>query len=924
MPWGDIWPVMANAIHGEPISDVNSVISEVLHSRLAGYLTQDSEDGRIVHRPNHARLAEALTDKAFPLNNQHGEVIRLVSPTGVHASIATELGEMVDPIGAIPPHPYLARHLIDHAYSGGVLNDVHVPASLLPWEPDARVRGLLGLPPPSSTSSGRLTAWASIEPFLSGTAIAARQLSLAFACSSAGLPLPPNTSAELIAPTWTRWSLPPGNVLAVGSPDSAWLSMEAFSLPGGRMALGAGNSDGFVRVWDPLSGTAIGEPWHAHEGGVRALAALLLRDGRTVLVTGGIDGVLRVWDPLSGNAIGAPWTGHRDMVTVVAALPMPDKRVAVVTGGADGVVRLWDPISGGAIGNPLRRRGAGITSLVALTTQSGQLVVVAGTMNGMVMSWDPLIGNSLWEDDSWWQSETKPIMALEVLTMRDRHVYVAASGMNGSVQVRDPVTGEHACDSLSRHRGGVSALAAIPLPDRRVGLVTGDANGLLQLWDPFDGATIGDPWRGHSEPVTASTTLKFPDGRAVLATCGLDQAVRVWDPLAEAAPATRGSENVARTVVAETRTVDGRSLLVCGGAAGALQAFDSTLGTVAWEHAQDSGHQTTDLIALPMPDGQVLLASSDERGYVQLWDPIDGSESGAVVFDHGDPITAMGVLSMPKGRVLLVTGDSYGFTRMWDPIDGSSVGDPLDGQGGSITALAGLSLPDGRVLLACGDEAGWIQFWDPIDASVKDRKHLLEVDDLIAFETRGEYPIDVAAVGDPVQAHKYGVNALAVLQAGDGRPLLVSGGSDGAVRVWDPESRDAVGHAWPASDNGVNAIAVLQHSGDRAFVASCGTDGTLRLWDAQHGIEVARVVTGRRIQSLSAFMEDSQWRLAIVGDGGVACFSINLDSSAVHGHVIPQGSPSRNSPGSGAAAVSVAKRSGGCQVVAAPGRFRGR
>ena len=46
--------------------------------------------------------------------------------------------------------------------------------------------------------------------------------------------------------------------------------------------------------------------------------------------------------------------------------------------------------------------------------------------------------------------------------------------------------------------------------------------------------------------------------------------------------------------------------------------------------------------------------------------------------------------------------------------------------------------------------------------------------------------------------------------------------------------------------------------------------------------------------------------------------------TGVDGHVIPQGLPSRNSPCSGAAVVRVAGGLRGCQVVAGPGRFRGR
>jgi hypothetical protein len=67
LPWADVWPATAAAVLDEPIDDADQVIDAVLHSRLAGYLAQNVEDGRIVHRPNHERLAEELRDNADAL-----------------------------------------------------------------------------------------------------------------------------------------------------------------------------------------------------------------------------------------------------------------------------------------------------------------------------------------------------------------------------------------------------------------------------------------------------------------------------------------------------------------------------------------------------------------------------------------------------------------------------------------------------------------------------------------------------------------------------------------------------------------------------------------------------------------------------------------------------------------------------------------
>lgn len=873
VPWGDIWPTMAEAIYGQPIADISDVIDGVLHSRLAGYLSQDSEDGRTVHRPNHARLAEALHDRSFPLSNRYGQVISLLSPASAHARIATELAGLVDAIGPNPPHPYLARHLIDHANRGGVLDDTHVPAALLPWEPDARVRGLLGLPSPTNTSSGRLAAWASIEPFLDDAPILARQLSLAFACSSAEFPLQPCTIAEQVTPIWTRWDLPQGNVIAASSKGSTWLSMEPFSLPGDRIALSVGNQDGFVQVLDPISGNAIGETWHAHDGAVRALAALSLADGRTVLATGGTDGYVGVWDPLSGRAISDSWSGHRGMVTALVSVSLPDGRAAIVTAGADGLVRVWDPLSGNGIGPPGFLGGSGVTSLAALSLYQSHVVIAVGSMEGQVNLWDPLDGADV--GHGFWAVEDKPIMAICTLPLLDGRIILAAGGMDGIVRVWYPRSGEFVCKWRAGHRSGVSAMAAIPLSGGGVGLVTGGVDGNLQLWDPLTGNVIGNSWRGHEDSVASMTTVTLPDGRVALVTCGLDQTVRIWDPLAEAVAGRQNVERNVQSLVAATTLADGQ-LLLASASRQSVQARDSLTGEVVWEHTHNHGGRVTALIPLLMPNSHMVLALADESGFVQLWDPIDGSPTGAQVLGYGEPITALAALSLPNGRVLLATGDENGLVQLWDPLAGSRVGEPLDGQRTvPITALAALSLPNGWMLLASGDEEGWVQLWDPIDASLEGRSQLIRVDDPIAFDVRGEQPTDVAAVGCPVRAHDYGVSALAVLQAQDGRPLLLSGGSDGTVRTWDPESLD-VRHSWHAHDHGVNALAVLQRPGGRALLATGGDDGTLRFWNAEYGTEVTRTVTGRRIQSLLTFGCESGLRLAVVGDGGIACLAINL------------------------------------------------
>ena len=62
MPWGEVWPTVAEAVQGHPIRDVNDLIGQVLASPLAGYLLVTAEHGEVVYRPNHDLLTKALRD----------------------------------------------------------------------------------------------------------------------------------------------------------------------------------------------------------------------------------------------------------------------------------------------------------------------------------------------------------------------------------------------------------------------------------------------------------------------------------------------------------------------------------------------------------------------------------------------------------------------------------------------------------------------------------------------------------------------------------------------------------------------------------------------------------------------------------------------------------------------------------------------
>jgi len=134
--------------------------------------------------------------------------------------------------------------------------------------------------------------------------------------------------------------------------------------PGGRTLLATGGRDATVRLWDPATGTPVGEPLTGHTSGVVAVCAVPGPGGRTLLATGSRDATVRLWDPATGTPVGEPLTGHTSGVRAVCAVPGPGGRTLLATAGGDATVRLWDP----ATGTPIRvlQVGEAINALCAL------------------------------------------------------------------------------------------------------------------------------------------------------------------------------------------------------------------------------------------------------------------------------------------------------------------------------------------------------------------------------------------------------------------------------------------------------------------------------------------------------------------------------------------------------------------------------
>jgi len=522
------------------------------------------------------------------------------------------------------------------------------------------------------------------------------------------------------------------------------------------------------------------------------------------------------------------WSSLSDLETLWVF--SPDMRILA---SASDDLTLWD-VSSGQILTAL----AQASWVSALAFAGDPAFLATGHDDGVVRYWDAA-GHHLVHEMRLHKN------AISALAFDSSGKVLAAAGEDKLISLWDVATGKH-LGNLEGHTDRIPALAW--QPGTQV-LVSAGWDSTARVWD----AQKREPiilLNNHSQQVTA---LAFEGSGKIMASADSAGQVYVWDF------ATRKVRHTHKFPQSEMRALafskDGRRLAASG------ERVIHLMDTVGGGAMAGSGPRPTAVTRMALDREGKRLASNGGGSQGRLWSLAAAKGPIALVEDQ----TLHALRFSPDGKSL--AGAATKHVRVWDTATGNPTLEMV-GPETDINTLAFSS--DGTALAAAGSNglAAWI-------FSTRDGEPTLLIPDALdgctieslAFHPEGQLlavgGIDWLATGGSngalsiwdianrreISAFPEGTTCLVYHPSG---ARIAFATLEHSIGIWDGESDDLANELQGHED----AVTALAYSPDGKWLASGGADRTIRFWD-EEGEERAVLEVDSQITDL-AFSPDGE------------------------------------------------------------------
>ena len=675
---------------------------------------------------------------------------------------------------------YVTSYLASHAATAGVLDQYVVDAGyLVAADPHRLASALSSLDTPHThrirQMYRRVFDALIIVPHYERACyveMAARQADLLqLADEAARIDSPRDWSAR-----WARWRLGAEHVI-LGQHDSRVSAVALAEHAGRVIAFSAG--DEALRVWDPDVGM-LGEIWTDDWIVTVALAEV---DGRPVGVSGGSDGAVRLWD-LDSLAQRGQAMCHDDRVNAVT-VGLLDGRLVVASGSDDKTVRIWELKSGTPLGPCMQADDE--VQAVRLGSMLGRPTVFGITYEGAAWKWD-LATRTPERLRSCPGRRPKSMCLGEV---DDEPIALTGTGY-GVVWCWGLAASEEDDYTPTYHDDEVLALSCGERGGRALG-VSGGEDGVVHVFALSDGDELNQSLVGHEADVRAVAVREI-GARCMVVSGSDDGTVRLWHVDTSVAPIEGPIDPVSMVTVAH---MDGKTLVVTGGIHG-VRIWEATSGAQVGELLSD--RWWVPVVAVAEVAGRWAALTGGQVGDLSMWDLRSGERYGEEV-SHGNYVNSAAFGTLDR-RLVVVSGGMDCTVRVWDMTTGEQCVEPFRGHRGEVTAVAVTTLDGMAIIVSGGHGTLCVGRLDSQGEAKWLGGHTGTVDAIVTCEIENR-PIGLVSSNGTVRAwdlrdgaqvfetligHTGRVPGLTVGEV-DGRLLLVTGGSDRTVRIWERDGR---------------------------------------------------------------------------------------------------------------------------------------